>query len=55
MNMNLDEKVVDAIFKGLLEDNSERYRNSLKKTLMVMLMLMLMLMCMQKLGKHFLG
>ncbi|KTR90860.1 MULTISPECIES: hypothetical protein [Pantoea] len=29
--MNLDEQVVNAIFKELFEDNSERYRQSLSK------------------------
>ncbi len=29
--MNLDEQVVNAIFKELFEDNSKRYKASLKK------------------------
>ena len=29
--MNLDEKVIDAIFKELFDDNSMRYKKSLKK------------------------
>lgn len=29
--MNLNEKVVNAIFKELFEDNSERYKQSLSK------------------------
>lgn len=30
--MNLDEQVVNAIFKELFDDNSLRYKQSLKKT-----------------------
>ena len=30
--MNLDEQVVNAIFKELFEDNSSRYKKFLKKT-----------------------
>nr|EKV0916139.1 hypothetical protein [Pluralibacter gergoviae] len=29
--MNLDEQVIDAIFKELFNDNSMRYKQSLKK------------------------